>query len=367
MDAEGIRAAKAYVDVVDRHAKFSDECKEMENRFKSEASSAKMVLSDFTNLTPAARLPDGRLVRSVCTESVLSITESRLRGAFAGVDETKVIEHGGVLQALLSELRNRCISIKESVKITKDTKGLPPTAFPIPAAPKPIQETCANLDSAEQGLKAVRKHKRVSKRDTEVVKEDLSKKVETAYVTRKRPATEDTPPPPPPSEDTPPPPPPSEDTPPSEDDDASVMEDDEESEEELAMERAATPPLIITKPPTVTLPGDVEATPLPQRPVHDERGVAAAIAFGNKEIVESDIVESDIRVRMVETTRRGRSPTIKQFASTLDGLLRRVRTYKQFNDKREELTERAVEMYNEYRDRDTKTNKKLKIDKPKKK
>jgi hypothetical protein len=400
MEEGGIRAAKNYVEVSERHTNFVDECKEIENKFKSEVESAKDVLAVYTSLTPAARLPDGRLVRTVTNESVLSITEERLRGAFADVNEENVVKQGGVLNAVLNALRQRCLSISESVKITKDTKGLPAKAFPIPAAPENIKAVCDDLDQAEMGIKAVRKHKRSAKKDTEAVMSDFYSKVETAYVetARKPPPTGS----PQRRSFTRPKP----QSPPRYAEDEYKTESDKDEEEEMTppprqskrmrqepIEQLNTPqqkkeennevetphpspsanqptedvvsyaPLVITKPPCITLPGEVTATPLPKRPTKHE----VEEIRGSKKIVESDIVDSDIRVRMVESKRKGRSPSIKQFAGTLDKLLNRVRTYKTFNDRRLDLMEEAVEDFNTYREKGTQTSTKIKIDKPKEK
>jgi hypothetical protein len=312
MDEGMVRAAKGFVDAKQQRDAFTDECNVLETSFKQEISSTVDALAMFTEVTPAARLPDGRLVRNIRTESVRVINEARLRNTFGNISESDVTKNGGVFNAVVHELRNQCLSISENVKVTKKTEGLPANAFPIPAAPEEIQMMCAGLDRAHEGLRQVRKHKRNGKKPAEQKMSAYASAVESTFM-------------PSPSEGLP-------------------------------------PPIVITKPPAVTLPGENDPTPLPSLPVAETIAEEEEVEpSSTKQVVESDLVDSDIKVRMVETTRKGRAPTLKQFSGTLNKLLKKTTNYNQFNAKREELVEKAVEQLNVFRDAGTHKSAKIKI------
>lgn len=403
MDDETIHAAKQYVDVKERHAQFERECKDIENKFKLEIDTAKSVMTVFTTVTPAARLPDGRYVRVVTTETLRKVTEPRLRGAFASLTAEHVNAQTSLFDAVLVQLRAQCVSVNETVKITTDTKGLPPAAFPIPQADEELQRACTSLEQAERGLKTVRKHKRKAKKEASDVIGGFAKKVESAVIddmertpckrarsesiglldeedvaslptttarqTRERVSFSD--------DDC-------ESTQEEQmyhsqsreedvslcaesvDDNESDMGGDDErgdddSENGSDGEQKPRPKTyIISQPPNVTLPGEATPTYLPPKTT-----TAPVVASENDTptVIESCIVgEEDIRIKMVESVHKGRNPTVKVFSTALKKVLRGVTTYAQFNKHRGELTERAVELFNGIRSETATTTSRLKID-----
>jgi hypothetical protein len=380
MNSEGVSAAKAYVDVVERHKQFVQKCDSIAEKFKQEEKTSKTILSDYVTMVPAAKLKDGRYVRSVTKTSPLSITEQRIQEAYLSVTADDVKDSGSVANAVVDTLNRLCENVTTTVKITKDTKGLPPTAFPIPIAPENIQEECDNMDHAAKNLKVIRKHKRQSKKATEKLKDDLIEtKITPNYketlerVVHKRPYEEvddnnfvneevhhhqpaiddddvswgNEAPPSPSSE---------------KEEDLPIVKETavEESEIEEVVVAPKYPTIHIKKPPSVVFPGEEDKTLLPERPVSTQSGIVTVEK--DSVVVESDVLEEDdIQMTMVENVKRGRKPTLKEFSEILRDVLQHTRTYKLFDKNREDLMLKSIQEFKLFIENGTTVGEKMKI------
>lgn len=274
MNPTGVRAAEDYVAAADRAAEFGAQCREIETELKEEASSARLAIDMFLETQPAgAALPDGRAVQRVTKTSLRVVNEERLRAAFSSADTAG--RYDSLADAVLDSLRRECTTVKQSVAL-RQAQG--PALTPAPA---PVERLCQQLDAAERGLSEVRRHKRTGSTQTKATMAPLHAAVAEAFAEA---AGQPLPP-------------------------AKRPKLNAEKPPEL-------PTVVITEPPSVTLPGASEATPLPPLPE------AAAPAAKRAQLTSvSDTVEGEIRVRVKTRDTKGRAPSYKQFAPRLRRLL----------------------------------------------
>jgi len=269
-----VRAAEDYVAAADRAAEFGAQCREIEAELREEASSACLAIDMFLETQPAgAALPDGRAVQRVTKTSLRVVNEERLRAAFSSVDTAGF---DSLADAVLDSLRRECTTVKQSVAL-RQAQG--PALPPAPAA---VERLCQQLDAAERGLSEVRRHKRTGSKQTKATMAPLHAAVAEAFAEA---AGQPLPPAKRPKLGT--------ETPPE------------------------LPTVVITEPPSVTLPGASEATPLPPLP----EAAAPAAAERAQLTSGSDTVEGEIRVRVKTRDTKGRAPSYKQFAPRLRRLL----------------------------------------------
>jgi hypothetical protein len=370
MDPRGVQAAVQHVEMVAKKKSFAQQCKVMEGEFAEELTGAKSTLASFLAAKKVVRLNNGKHARVVTKQVMRVVTSARINEAFGAVTRATVASYCGVASAVSHALQDACAHLTDTVVVTDNTDNLPPEAFPIQVAPVAIERMCAQMQEAQAGLTAVRRHKRAGTKITDGKIRQLESEVQHAYED----ATGTTVPPPKrpratddakgkaktsskqgatayDAETTPGPGAAAEAT------SAASCDDD-------ATTAATTTSVIIAPPPAVTLPGATESTPLPPLPVDDAAAAATTDRTTKKKRIittHSDTVKAPIRIDVRQTNPKGKSPTLKQYASKLARVLRGVSTYEDFDKRRDELTAKAIEVYEAMRNAKAQTYTKLKV------